>query len=290
MGDLVGFRGVALILLQNLRIRLGLLDVSHGGATANTALVAHASSILALNEGDLPYGLRLLCSGLVENVGRFTAGGQLSNSFTAHPKVCWAALPPATCHLPPAACHLPPATCHLPPATCHLPPQLLVAPCLLLADHVGVHAQSCSVSVQLPHTLPQPALPASHTTCAPGTHPLSLASCATLPQVDPETGILHFFRYSLTSKPYVHYGQMAPNGSVLKQLSVDVPDPIMMHDFAITRNHAVFLDCPLLFSPDRIVKEKDVPFKFDCKRGSRIGLLHFGAKVGGLMLAPWWVA
>ncbi len=99
--------------------------------------------------------------------------------------------------------------------------------------------------------------------------------------MDPETGVLHFFRYSTSGKPYVHYGQLAPDGSLLQQLPLDVPDPIMMHDFAITSRHAVFLDCPLMFIPERMVKEKDVPFVFDRKRGSRVGLLPFSAKVGG---------
>lgn len=36
-----------------------------GGGAANTALVYHANKILALEEGDLPYQLRMLCSGCV---------------------------------------------------------------------------------------------------------------------------------------------------------------------------------------------------------------------------------
>jgi carotenoid cleavage dioxygenase-like enzyme len=87
LGDLAGFGGLAVLLLHKLRVAVGLVDMSKGAGTANTALAVHARRILALNESDLPYGLRLLCSGLLENVGRLTAGGQLSGSFTAHPKV-----------------------------------------------------------------------------------------------------------------------------------------------------------------------------------------------------------
>lgn len=43
-----------------------------GLGTANTALAFHAGRLLALHEGDLPYALRIACSGLVETVGRAT--------------------------------------------------------------------------------------------------------------------------------------------------------------------------------------------------------------------------
>lgn len=42
--------------------------------TANTALAFHAGRLLALQEADLPYSLRIACSGLVETVGRVTFG------------------------------------------------------------------------------------------------------------------------------------------------------------------------------------------------------------------------
>jgi carotenoid cleavage dioxygenase-like enzyme len=41
-----------------------------GLGTANTALAFHAGRLLALHEGDLPYQLRIACSGLVETLGR----------------------------------------------------------------------------------------------------------------------------------------------------------------------------------------------------------------------------
>lgn len=43
-----------------------------GLGTANTALAYHAGRVLALHEGDLPYGLRIACNGLVETVERAT--------------------------------------------------------------------------------------------------------------------------------------------------------------------------------------------------------------------------
>lgn len=83
----MGLRGLGLIYLERLKIALGLVDKTAGAGTANTAMVCHAARLLALNEGDLPYALRIMCDGLIEAVGRVAVSGPVGRSFTAHPKV-----------------------------------------------------------------------------------------------------------------------------------------------------------------------------------------------------------
>lgn len=51
---------------------------------ANTNVVGHAGSILALEEGHFPYVL----DGDLDTVGPLDFGGVLPGSFTAHPKIC----------------------------------------------------------------------------------------------------------------------------------------------------------------------------------------------------------
>ena len=36
---------------------------------------------------------------------------------------------------------------------------------------------------------------------------------------------------------------------MVRDIPVPLPQPIMMHDFAITRNYALILDVPLVFDP-----------------------------------------
>jgi hypothetical protein len=55
--------------------------------TANTALEYHAGRLLALQEGSLPWHLRVLCDGALETVGVCTFDGAAPRTFTAHPKV-----------------------------------------------------------------------------------------------------------------------------------------------------------------------------------------------------------
>jgi carotenoid cleavage dioxygenase len=87
LGDYVGLGGLGLIFLERAKTALGLVDKTAGGGTANTALACHAGRLLALNEGDMPHALRVMCDGLVEAIGRVTVTGAVGRSFTAHPKL-----------------------------------------------------------------------------------------------------------------------------------------------------------------------------------------------------------
>lgn len=86
-GDAVGLVGLFTMLMDSLKTKWGLLDKTDGAGTANTALVYHAKKLMALHEGDLPYAVQVLCSGVTETLGRVTLGGKWDVAFTAHPKL-----------------------------------------------------------------------------------------------------------------------------------------------------------------------------------------------------------
>ncbi|OAN33007.1 carotenoid oxygenase family protein [Mycolicibacterium iranicum] len=92
------------------------------------------------------------------------------------------------------------------------------------------------------------------------------------PKIDPVTGDLHFFGYGLTA-PYVTYHKASAAGELVTSVPISVPGPTMMHDFAITDRHAVFLDLPLTFSPER-VNDSPLPFDWDDSYGARIGIME----------------
>lgn len=56
------------------------------------------------------------------------------------------------------------------------------------------------------------------------------------------------FGYSQTA-PYVTYRVITKDGEMLDPVPITIPAAIMMHDFAITENYAIFMDLPLYFSP-----------------------------------------
>ncbi|CAK9167661.1 unnamed protein product [Ilex paraguariensis] len=97
------------------------------------------------------------------------------------------------------------------------------------------------------------------------------------PKVDPVTGEMFTFGYSRTP-PYVTYRVISKDGIMNDPVPITIPDPIMMHDFAITENYAIFMDLPLFFNPKEMVKENKFIFSFDANKKARFGILPRYAK------------
>jgi carotenoid cleavage dioxygenase len=92
------------------------------------------------------------------------------------------------------------------------------------------------------------------------------------PKTDPVTGELHFFGYGF-APPFLTYHRLSAAGELVTSAEIAVPGPTMMHDFAITDRHAVFLDLPMTFSLDRL--HTGIPYGWDDAYGARIGLMPF---------------
>lgn len=90
------------------------------------------------------------------------------------------------------------------------------------------------------------------------------------PKTDPVTGELHFFGYGVMP-PFVTYHRLSAAGELVTSAEIAVPGPTMVHDFAITDRHAVFLDLPMVFSIDRLAQ--GMPFAWEESYGARIGVM-----------------
>lgn len=102
------------------------------------------------------------------------------------------------------------------------------------------------------------------------------------PKVDPVTGEMFTFGYSHTP-PYVTYRVISKDGLMHDPVPITIPNPVMMHDFAITENYAIFMDLPLYFKPKEMVKENKLIFTFDATKKARFGVLPRYAKDDLLM-------
>lgn len=91
------------------------------------------------------------------------------------------------------------------------------------------------------------------------------------PKVDPTTGEMLFFGYG-PIKPFLHYGVVDPKGTIVHHTPIEIPRPVMMHDFAITERHTVFMDLPETFDFARAAKGES-PLRFEPKLGARFGVL-----------------
>ena len=98
-------------------------------------------------------------------------------------------------------------------------------------------------------------------------------SMAAHPKLDPQTGELHFFRYSLLNSPYLTYYVANRQGEIIRTLPIDLPQPALLHDMAITENYVIFFHCPLVFEIPRAMKCNS-PFVWKPEIGTRIILVH----------------
>lgn len=95
------------------------------------------------------------------------------------------------------------------------------------------------------------------------------------PKICPETGELHFFGYS-PMPPYLTYHVADRAGALIRSVALPLPAPVMMHDFALTRGHVVFMDLPVVFDLG-LAMRGTMPFTWSDTHAPRLGVLPRGA-------------
>ncbi|MGI5500169.1 carotenoid oxygenase family protein [Lentzea sp. CA-135723] len=91
------------------------------------------------------------------------------------------------------------------------------------------------------------------------------------PKADPVTGELHFFGYGMRP-PFVTYHVATADSEIVHSADIEVPAATMMHDFAITEHHVVWLDLPVVFDFD-LVRTPGLPFRWSDQHRPRIGVM-----------------
>jgi carotenoid cleavage dioxygenase-like enzyme len=106
------------------------------------------------------------------------------------------------------------------------------------------------------------------------------------PKICPATGELHFFGYGSLTPPYVTYHRANAHGKLIANQPIDVGKPTMMHDFALTAEHVIFMDLPVVFDLATAMSESDMPFRWDEAYGARLGVLRRDDPTGGTRWFP----
>lgn len=183
-------------------------DAAAGRGTANTALVVHAKQVLALNEGGLPYALRVACEGVIETLGSTTFGRDAADAAASD----------------------------------------------------GSSRRGGGARAFTAH-----------------------------PREDAATGELIGVNYNVANAPYAEVVTLDAAGHFVSAVPITSLDhPVMIHDTAITERFVVVLDGPLLFDPNRMVRDGQLPFSYRNDLPLRIGLFPRGAATDAGM--EWFVA
>ena len=91
------------------------------------------------------------------------------------------------------------------------------------------------------------------------------------PKIDPIWDELCFFRYS-AEPPYLVYGVVSPRGEISRTVPIDIPRPVLMHDFAVTDQHVVFFDSPAVIDPAAAATGAPM-VRWEPEHGTRIGVM-----------------
>lgn len=92
------------------------------------------------------------------------------------------------------------------------------------------------------------------------------------PKTDPATNELVFFGYDFLT-PTCRYYVLGEDGMFTRESTIELPSPIMMHDFQMTASHIVWLDLPIVFDLDLAIAGDSLPFSWKPNNGARIGVM-----------------
>ena len=92
------------------------------------------------------------------------------------------------------------------------------------------------------------------------------------PKIDAVSEEMMFFGYQPMGPEFLQYSVASKDGSLVRTSPIELPRGVMMHDFAITENHTIFMDLPVIFNPMRMAQGLS-PFYFDKEQPSRFGIL-----------------
>jgi carotenoid cleavage dioxygenase-like enzyme len=103
------------------------------------------------------------------------------------------------------------------------------------------------------------------------------------PKIDPKTGELIFFGYSVGgfASALTSYGAISPSGVVTRFEQFHAPYASMVHDFIVTERHVLFPILPLTASMERASTGKP-PYAWEPDKSSYVGLMCRNGSTSGI--------
>ena len=92
------------------------------------------------------------------------------------------------------------------------------------------------------------------------------------PKVCPETGELLFFGYGVMGAPFMTYHRADAQGNLMQSTGIDMGGPTMIHDFAVSRNHVVAMDLPMVFDLE-LAMQGGMPIRWSDDYQARMGVM-----------------
>jgi carotenoid cleavage dioxygenase-like enzyme len=91
------------------------------------------------------------------------------------------------------------------------------------------------------------------------------------PKLDPRTGEMYLISFG-PFPPYLRYFVVDAAGRLVRSEVIDVKGPSLMHDWAMTERHVLFMDLPVVFDA-AYGATAGFPYRWDDTYGARIGVM-----------------
>jgi carotenoid cleavage dioxygenase-like enzyme len=91
------------------------------------------------------------------------------------------------------------------------------------------------------------------------------------PKIDPVSGEMFFTSFG-PLPPYLQYHVVGADGVLRRSETIDVKGPSLMHDWAMTENHVLFFDLPVVFDSEYLTAS-GFPYRWDDDYGARVGVM-----------------
>jgi carotenoid cleavage dioxygenase-like enzyme len=91
------------------------------------------------------------------------------------------------------------------------------------------------------------------------------------PKIDPVSGEMFLISFGPVP-PYLQYHVVGADGRLRRSEVIDVAGPSLMHDWAMTENHVLFFDLPVVFDADYFT-ESGFPYRWNASYGARVGVM-----------------
>lgn len=96
------------------------------------------------------------------------------------------------------------------------------------------------------------------------------------PKIDGQTGELFFFGYDF-APPFLRYHHANKQGELINTVDIELPRPVMMHDFGVTATRVIFMDLPVVLSLEMASQGKSIPFCWSDDHQARLGVMDRNA-------------
>lgn len=99
-----------------------------------------------------------------------------------------------------------------------------------------------------------------------------LSTMTAHPKINGTTGEMFAYSYNVLNKPHLHYWRASAKGVMSPPVAINIKEPVLLHDFAMTERYAIIPDPIMVFRLTEMLAGRS-PVAMDESKAHRFGIL-----------------